>query len=222
MLTNYQIDYRTNGQPKMFEFYLFVNPLGRKSYFSEQEVNATIEMISSKVDLHIVCFHKQRIVTDYIKQLNLDLTDLNTRNHIYRIVYHASLAAKAASMQGKRKGRLFLMKMQQRIDNQIDRYNEDFIKQIAKEVGLDVDVFMEDINSDYVRELYINDQKIATSMNVQKTPSLVIFEPISSNIGYMIEDDLITREAVISQLDEIVAEEVESSHNRKKKHIRLL
>lgn len=222
MLSNYQIDYRTNGKPKLFEFYLFVNPLGRKCYYSEQEVNAAIEMISSKVDLHIVCFHNQKIVTDYIKQLNIDLTDLNTRNHIYRIVYHASLATKAASMQGKRKGRLFLMKMQQRIDDQIERYNEDFIKEIAKEVGLDVDVFMEDINSDFVRELYLNNQKIATSMNVEKTPSLVIFEQISSNKGYIIEDDYITKETVMAQLDEIISEEVDQSSPKEQNYIRLL
>lgn len=215
MLPNYQVEYQVNGMPKLFEFYLFVNPLGRNCYYSEQELIKAVGMISSSVDIHILTFHNQRIITDFMKQFDIPTTDLVTRNHIYRTVYKASLAYKAASMQGKRKGRIFLMKMQKQVQGKIDRLSKEFVYDLAKDVGLDVDIFKEDMQSDFIRQLYLNDQKIAVDMQVKQTPSLVIFENTSDQSGYIL-DGKITTDSIFTQLDEIMLEECDQAHERQK------
>lgn len=49
MLPSYQVEYQVNGIPKLFEFYLFVNPLGRKSFYAEQELNLAVEELQLKL-----------------------------------------------------------------------------------------------------------------------------------------------------------------------------
>ncbi|WP_124058004.1 DsbA family protein [Vaginisenegalia massiliensis] len=200
MMNSYQVDYHTNGVSKVFEFYLFVNPLGRICYYSQQEMMNAVDRISSKTDIHILCFHNQRTVVDFMKQLKIPSHDLATRNKIYNVIYNASLAYKAACMQGKKKGRLFLLKMQQQLDLQIDRYNDEFVLDIAKEVGLDIDMFLIDRSSAFIKQLHLNDQKIATDMKVQATPTLVLFEHSASQSGLVIEDH-ITQDLIFDQLD---------------------
>lgn len=214
MLPNYQVEYQVNGIPRLFEFYLFVNPLGRKSYYAEQELNKTVNMIAAKVDIHILTFHNQKIITEFMKHLGAPVNDLKTRNQIYRTVYQASLAYKAASMQGKRKGRIFLMKMQQHIQGDFDLFTKEFVYDLVREVGLDLETFQEDFQSDFVRQLYLNDQKIAVDMQVERTPSLVVFE--NSIDGFLV-DGKITCQNILSQLDDMM-EETCHAHQTSKPH----
>lgn len=221
MLPSYQVEYQVNGIPRLFEFYLFVNPLGIKSYYAEQELSKTVNMIAAKVDIHILTFHNQQIVTEFMEHLGAPVNDLKTRNQIYRTVYQASLAYKAATMQGKRKGRIFLMKMQQTIQGNIDLFSKDFVYDLVREVGLDLETFQEDFQSDFVRKLYLNDQKIAVDMQVERTPSLVVFE---NSIDGFIVDGKITYQNILSQLDDIMEETCNEQQESKppKSHLSLL
>ena len=219
MLPSYQVEYQVNGIPRLFEFYLFVNPLGRKSYYAEQELNLAVERIAAKVDVHILTFHNQKIVTEFMEHMKAPANDLQTRNQIYRTVYQASLAYKAASMQGKRKGRIFLMKMQQQIQSDFDLFTKEFILDLVADVGLDVDIFKEDYKSDFVRKLYLNDQKIAVDMQVEHTPSLVIFE---NNIDGFVLDGPITQQNILSQLDDVMEEYCLEHNTDHKPHLAIL
>lgn len=204
MKSDYQVEYRTNGIPKVFEFYLFVNPLGQKCYSCEKELDITLELISAKTDVHILCYHSQYIVAEFMKQLNIPTSDLTSRNHIYRSVYLASIAYKAASMQGKKKGRHFLMEMQSRICGALEKFSDAFIMDLAEEIGLDMPTFIEDLHSDYAKHLLLKDQQIAHDMNVDITPALVIFEHRLGNNGILIEGTF-SSQNILSQLDALVA-----------------
>ena len=219
MLPSYQVEYQVNGIPRLFEFYLFVNPLGRKSFYAEQELNLAVERIAAKVDFHILTLHNQKIVTEFMEHMKAPANDLQTRNQIYRTVYQASLAYKAASMQGKRKGRIFLMKMQQQIHSDFDLFTKEFILDLVADVGLDVDIFKEDYKSDFVRKLYLNDQKIAVDMQVEHTPSLVIFE---NNIDGFVLDGPITQQNILSQLDDVMEEYCLEHNTDHKPHLAIL
>ncbi|MFK8242441.1 DsbA family protein [Aerococcaceae bacterium zg-252] len=193
----------TNGVPKVFEFYLFVNPLGQKCYVCECELQKTLTKISTNVDIHVICFHNQQIVSDFMKQLNIPSSDLTSRNYIYQSVYLASLAYKAATMQGKKKGRRFLMRMQEEIDGYLERFSDQFILDLAEEVGLDMMTFKEDLESDYARDLVFQDLQIAKEMAVEGTPTLVMFEHRLGEKGLLLKEN-ITASNIISHLDELV------------------
>lgn len=214
MKVNYQVEYTTNGIPKIFEFYLFVNPLGQKCFTCEKEINKIDQIISSKIDIHVLCFHNQYIVSQFMKQLNIDESDLTSRNHIYRLVYLASLAHKAASMQGKKNGRNYLMAMQERIQGRLENFSDEFVLQLAEEIGLDLPTFIDDLHSDYAKHLLQKDQQIARDMHVQNTPALVIFEHRLSEKGLLIEGSF-SAHSVLSQLDQLVEEGYYSKEERR-------
>lgn len=203
MKSEYQVEYRTNGIPKVFEFYLFVNPLGQKCYSCEKELTRTIDLISAKTDVHILCFHNQTIVSEFMCRLGIPTSDLTSRNHIYRSVYLASLAHKAATMQGKKKGRRFLMEMQSRVLGQLERFSDQFVLELAEEIGLDMQTFVDDLDSDYVKHLLLKDQQIAHDMNVEVTPALVIFEHRLGDKGVLMEGSF-SSENILSQLDVLI------------------
>lgn len=70
-MSQYQIEYRHNGVPSVFELFLFVNPLGKNCYTCQHEVLKLIDLVTSNIDLHILPFHNQRLVEDYMQQLGI-------------------------------------------------------------------------------------------------------------------------------------------------------
>lgn len=213
MVSQYQVEYKCNGIPNFFEFYLFVNPLGNKCYQCERELFETVDLISSKVDVHILPFYHQALVDDFIEQLNVPKNDLDTRNELYERVYLASLAYKAASLQGKRKGREFLSLMQETYANKIDHFTRDAVMQLAEAIGIDKAMFAEDLSSDFTRDLYMKDQRIAQEMNVLKTPALVIFEHQSGEDGIVLHN-AITTENIMKEIDQLIMKQYQKISER--------
>ncbi|MGF3195080.1 DsbA family protein [Facklamia sp. P13055] len=209
-MENYMIDYHFNGQAKYFDFYLFVNPLGRKCYYSEQEINKASKLISSKIDINILCIHNEEILNDFMQRLGIIQPSLAVRNDLYCKLYKAALAVKAAHFQGKRKGRCFLKDLQQKIYHDLSLLNENLIMDLAASNGLDSDLFYEDFYSDFTRDLYFNDLKIAKAMGVHSTPSLVIFDSTREDEGILLEDN-VTYESVIDHLDLLHSQHLDHS-----------
>lgn len=196
----YQIEYRLNGVSCLFELYLFVNPLGRHCYVSEQELLKVIDMVSTNIDFHILPFHNQDLVESFMSQSGVKQANLQDRNKIFQAIYRASLAYKAASLQGKKVGRHYLMRMQESIRGEINRFTTDLSLDLAQEVGLDIETFYQDIQSDFVKQLFFKDQKIAVDMKVHDAPSLVIFEYLSGD-SQVLTNQPITVETILVQLD---------------------
>lgn len=203
MIANYQVEYQLNGVPNSFEFYLFVNPLGLKCYKSEQELIHSLDVISSKVDVHILTFHNQQTIDHFLEQIHKTDCTLEERNEMYHLIYQAALAYKAASLQGRKLGRRFLIRIQEAFHHHHHTFNQREVITIAKEIGLDLEIFMKDLRSDFVKQLFLRDQQIAREMQVDRTPSLVIFQNQSSDDGILIREH-ITKEKIIQELDLIV------------------
>lgn len=202
-MNQYQIEYRLNGISNIFEIYLFVNPLGQMCYETECELLRLLDVISSDVELHILPFHNQKLVETAMDRLNLDKTDLNLRNQVFQIIYQSSLAYKAACIQGKRLGRLYLMRAQEKFNGDIFKFNEQEILDIAKEIGLDIETFYNDFKSDFVRQLFFQDQKVAVELGVTQPPSLVIFESFTGE-GTMLTSRPITLKKILNEMDHLM------------------
>lgn len=214
-MSQYQIEYSHNGISKVFEIFLFVNPLGTQCYECEQEVFKLIDLVAADIDLHILPFHNQRIVENFMHQLDLPTSDLKQRNYVFNTVYRASLAYKAACLQGKRIGRHFLMRLQELTKGDISRFTNESALKLAQEVGLDVEIFRQDYKSDFVKQLFIKDQKIAHDMLVKSSPALVIVE-YSSDEARLIDDKSITMHDILDELDALVCESV--THHESPSH----
>lgn len=100
------------------------------------------------------------------------------------IPHNASLAIKAAELQGKKRGIRFLRKLQQYhfIKNK-DLSKMDVLVECAEAVQLDVEEFLSDISSHMAEKALQCDIKVAEEMDVQEVPSLVFFNEKTEDEG---------------------------------------
>lgn len=88
----------------------------------------------------------------------------------------ASIAIKAAELQGRRAGIRFLRKLQEVLfleKQNVSSFN--VLKGCAKSIGLDVEEFIADIHSDSAAKAFQCDLKITSEMDVHEIPTLVFF-----------------------------------------------
>lgn len=99
----------------------------------------------------------------------------------------ASIAIKAAELQGRRAGNRFLRKLQEVLFlEKQDITNFQVLKDCAANVGLDVDEFISDIHSESAAKAFQCDLKITSEMDVQEIPTLVFFNENAEEEGIKI------------------------------------
>lgn len=90
--------------------------------------------------------------------------------------YAASIAIKAAELQGRKAGIRFLRKLQEVVFlKKRNISEEEVLIDCAKSVGLDADEFVNDIHSSSAAKAFQCDLKITSEMDVQEIPTLVFF-----------------------------------------------
>lgn len=190
-MSNYHL-YQSNPTPlsseRIFDFYLFVNPLGKQCYHCEKEVLQFIEQSSDKVHVYFIAFHNFQAVTQYMRYMHLNEKDIDLRNDACMKIYDAALSYKAALLQGKKLGHAFLMELQSQLHQHQKDYSLDLLHEIIEKVGLDKKMFFEDKSSELVRRECEKDQQIAQEMLVEQTPSLVIFDNMNQHYGVLIKE----------------------------------
>ena len=175
---------------RIFDCYLFINPLGKQCYKCEQEVMKFIERTPHKVHVHFLPFHNFKSVTQYMKNNQLNDKNIDLRNEIYTKIYDASLSYKAAQLQGKKLGRAFLMELQTQLHLLHKEYTPELLQEIVQIIGLDEKMFYEDKASKLVHQEYEKDQQIAQEMMVETNPSLVIFDNLNQQYGVILHQNI--------------------------------
>lgn len=181
---------KNTSHEKIFELFLFVNPLGTYCYRCENELLKFVRNSEFKVHYHFLTFHNLQTVNQYMKNQKLPVTDLDLRNDIYMKIYDAALSYKAALLQGKRLGHQFLIELQQQIHQQKREYNDDLLEEILNKIEIDKKMFYEDKSSSAVKKAYDRDLQIAQEMNVTHTPSLVIFDNSNQPYGLLLASSI--------------------------------
>jgi predicted DsbA family dithiol-disulfide isomerase len=101
--------------------------------------------------------------------------------------YAASIAVKAAELQGKHAGVQYLRKLREVLFLQKQNITkEDVLIDCAKEVGLDVNEFRADMHSRGAIKAFQCDVKITREMDVQELPTLVFFNDRAEDEGLKI------------------------------------
>ncbi|MBM7659742.1 putative DsbA family dithiol-disulfide isomerase [Bacillus mesophilus] len=90
--------------------------------------------------------------------------------------FTASIAIKAAELQGRRVGLKFLRKLQELLFLQKQNISdEDVLVECAREVGLEMDEFVQDLHSESAAKAFQCDLQITSDMEVDQIPTLVFF-----------------------------------------------
>ncbi|MBB6453055.1 putative DsbA family dithiol-disulfide isomerase [Salirhabdus euzebyi] len=87
-----------------------------------------------------------------------------------------SVAIKAAELQGRRPGIVFLRKLQEYLF--VDKLNisdEEILVQCAQEVNLDIEEFQKDLHSNSAKKALQCDLKLTSEMDVDQIPTIVLF-----------------------------------------------
>ncbi|WP_319004420.1 ClpXP adapter SpxH family protein [Halobacillus litoralis] len=98
-----------------------------------------------------------------------------------------ALAVKAAELQGKKSGMRFLRKVQEYVF--LEKQNisdEDVLIECAEKCRLDVHEFKKDLHSDAAQRALQCDLKLAHEMEVESTPTIVVFNESEEDAGLKI------------------------------------
>lgn len=99
----------------------------------------------------------------------------------------ASLAIKAAELQGKKAGMVFLRKLQENLFLKKQNISDgDVLLQCAKEAKLDVEEFERDLFSGSAKKAYQCDLKLTREMEVDYIPTIVFFNLVVEEEGIKI------------------------------------
>jgi predicted DsbA family dithiol-disulfide isomerase len=125
--------------------------------------------------------------------------------------YIASVAIKAAELQGRRAGIRFLRKLQEKLF--IGKQNISHIEVLtscAENAGLDVEEFISDFHSESAAKAFQCDLKITNEMEVQEIPTLVFFNENAEDEGIKITGPY-PYEVYVQILEEMLSEEPEKN-----------
>lgn len=175
---------------EMFEIYLFINPIDSTCFQAEKEVLNFIEKSTGKIRVNFVPVHNLSIVTQYLALNSFSKGDLKLRNAICSVTYDICLYYTAATMQGKKKGRNFLMELQHALLEEKKPFSEDLVLEVAKKAKLDIPMFLEDKELDFTKTSFEADQKVAREMAISNAPSCVLFSDHHKEHGLLIEEGI--------------------------------
>lgn len=120
----------------------------------------------------------------------------------------ASIAVKAAELQGKKRGREFLRKLQEQLFlNKQDITMEEVLFQSASETKLDIDEFKEDLYSHTAKKALQCDLKLTKEMEVEQVPALVFFNESEEEEGLKITG-LYSYDVYVKVLKEMIKKEI--------------
>lgn len=175
---------------EMIEIYLFINPIDSTCFQAEKEVLKFIEKTTGKIRVNFVPIHNLSTVTQYLATNNLPKCDLTLRNAVCSVTYDICLYYTAATMQGKKKGRNFLIELQQSLIEENKPFSEDLVLEAANKAKLDIPMFLEDKELDFTKTSFEADQKVAREMNAFNAPSCVLFSDHHKEHGLLIEEGI--------------------------------
>lgn len=177
-------------QQKPLEIYVFVDPLCPECWALEPFIRK----------LHIEYgqyFRLKQVLTGRLASLNFQKQTCEKKAQEWKAVaaktgmscngsfgmdtpvsspFLASVAIKAAELQGRRSGSRFLRKLQEILFIEKQNFSDlSVLTDCAEEAGLDKAEFLNDIHSSSAAKAFQCDLKIAAEMEVEETPTLVFF-----------------------------------------------
>lgn len=160
----------------MLEIHLFVNPLGSRCYRCENDVLRVDQQLNTKVRYYFIPLFSMQTIQQTMQLYHLDSHNTQERQRVVTVLNQVILDYMAASFQGRKRGRHFLLLMQAALICQNRNYSVDLAKQIAIKAQLDIDMFMEDRQSELAKRAHQQDQKIAAELGVTDTATAVVVD----------------------------------------------
>lgn len=164
----------------VLEIYLFIDPLNRHCYDAEKTIDNISRKLNTKVSVRFITMLNIKILNQMAAKAGHQFD--------HKLPYHIVLDSKAASFQGKRLGRRFLMDLQRELLLNNREYNDELVYQLAENNGLDCEMFEEDRRSELAENMFKCDQRMVHEMSVDEPATAVLFNSAVDNNGVLIKD----------------------------------
>ncbi|WP_412888664.1 ClpXP adapter SpxH family protein [Bacillus sp. 1P06AnD] len=213
---------------KPIEIYIFVDPLCPECWALEPVLKKLQMEYGSIINFkHVLSgklaslnFHGSQRKTKKVKSLcgkGANRHDISCDKCIpisapdVNMPYNASIAIKAAELQGKRNGIRFLRKLQEFLFLKQKNISDlSVLAEIADAADIDIDEFKVDFSSKAAIKAFQCDLKITAEMDIQEIPSIVIFNEKIEDEGIKISG-LYPYEVYLSILREMMPDLPEPS-----------
>lgn len=159
----------------MIEIYLFVNPLGPVCLEAEMDLLKFIGKTDKKIQVKVLPLVNIHTINDILERKGIAKNDIATRNELSEEIYSAALDAKTVQLQGKKRGREFMMALQKAVGCEGKTYSRELAEELVAETGADVEMFNDDRETQFVKDNFLADQVVAREMGIKQHPSAVVF-----------------------------------------------
>ncbi|MCO6541807.1 MAG: DsbA family protein [Lactobacillus sp.] len=180
----------------MWEIFIFVNPIGNRCLTTEKTIIQFAQQHKMSVHFKFIALNNVYAIDDYMQRNNLDLHNITLRNKVTEKIHQATLFYKAATFQGNKKGRNFLMSLQDAININHLTFNLDLVKSLAHQAHLDWETLVADKDSQLAFTQCQIDQQKAAQFKITAPPTTVIYD--YSN--YLCEQGVIIQACSLAQL----------------------
>lgn len=189
---DYSIQEKSCHENRPLELYLFIDPLCvdcwslepiiKKLQLEYSQYFSLTYVLSGKLAHLNNCSRLKKSIKNHFtkhtfKQTMKSCIDSKEPiENFFDTPFIASVAIKAAELQGRKKGVRFLRKLQEYLFYKNENITEiSTLIKCAKEAGLDLEEFKRDIHSVSTSKAFQCDLKITNEMGVTEIPTLVIF-----------------------------------------------
>ncbi|WP_188497804.1 DsbA family protein [Pullulanibacillus pueri] len=168
-----------NKKTKPIEVYAFVDPICPASWGMEPNLKKLIVEYGQYFTIRVIigksCDCPEN-PSQWNKNAQLSRMPYNEKQKFKMSSYKASLAIKAAELQGKARGNRFMRILRESLfADRKDISTEDVIIECAKRAKLDLNEFEKDLNSERPIKALQCDRRITSEMGVEELPTLVFF-----------------------------------------------
>ena len=163
---------------QFIEIFLFLDPLGRRCNDARKTIKQFRSERPEKVKLRIIpIVNFKRVYGHARKKFGQNRTSVVERNNQFSAnTYQACLAFHASAMQGKNKAHQYLEVLQGYVVEERLDFSKELAFKVAEEIGLDIDMFAEDYDSELTKKIYRKNLKLASDMKITGTPSAIIYK----------------------------------------------
>lgn len=175
---------------KQIEIFLFINPISESSFKMEKEVLKFIGIYEKDAQMSILPYHNPQTLFNYMQRNQMPTQSTQLWNTLQNDIYHVSLAYIAATIQGKKKGRNFLMDVQEQIVDQDKPLSKKLLIEAAKKARLDIEMFLSDFHSSFTQSLFHLDQEVSKTMGATDTPTCVLVTTGEEKTTTLIESSI--------------------------------
>ena len=159
----------------MVEIYLFVNPLGGVCLEIEKEIIQLSVNDKKKIQLRFIPLLNMKTINEFLSRQHIPINDIKRRNRIFEDLYSAALDYKAAQLKAVAEDGL--------------AYSPELSEELLLAAGGDIDMYRKDRQSDFVKESFQTDQKVAREMGIKQHPTAVVYNYTCENdFGILVEN----------------------------------